>query len=48
MPEGQFKLHSVISGTDLGVFAKADWVRGVAVQFSNSEPVEILEVTAAK
>ncbi len=48
MPEGKFKLRSVIMNRDLGVFTKADWVRGVPVKFSGSEPVEILEVTATK
>ena len=47
MPEGRFKLHSVISNRDLGAFTKTDFVRGVTVKFSSSEPVEILEVTAA-
>ena len=47
MPEGGFKVHSVITNKDLGVFTKSDWIRGVPVKFSGSEPVEILEVTAA-
>src|SRR5271157_4008503 len=47
MPEGRFKVHSVITNKDLGVFTKSDWIRGVPVKFSGSEPVEILEVTAA-
>jgi len=47
MPEGRFKLHSVITNTDLGVFAKSDWSHGIPVKFSNSAPVEILEVTPA-
>jgi alpha-galactosidase len=48
MPEGKFKVHSVITNKDLGIFTKPDWVRGVRVDFSNTEPVEILEVSAAK
>ena len=47
MPEGKFKVRSVITNKDLGVFTKSDWIRGVPIEFSNSEPVEILEVTAA-
>ena len=46
MPQGRFKVHSVITNQDLGVFTKSDWIRGVPVKFASSEPVEILEVTA--
>lgn len=48
MPEGKFTVHSVVTGEDLGSFTKSDWVGGIPVKFSNSEPVEILRVTAAK
>src|SRR5208282_2842614 len=48
MPEGKFKVRSVITGKDLGIFTKSDWVRGVPVKFSSTDPVEILEVSAAK
>jgi alpha-galactosidase len=48
MPEGKFKIHSVVMNRDLGVFTKSDWVRGVPIAFSGSEPVEILEVTVVK
>jgi hypothetical protein len=43
----RFKVHSVITNKDVGVFTKSDWIRGVPVKFSSSEPVEILEVIAA-
>jgi len=46
IPEGRFKVHSVILNKDLGVFTKSEWTHGVAVKFSISEPVEILEITA--
>ena len=46
MPAGKCKLRSVITGKDLGVFEKADWVRGIPIKFPEAEPVEILEVTA--
>ena len=46
MPDGRFRLHSEVSGRDLGVFTKADWARGVRVAFAPSEPVEILQVSA--
>jgi alpha-galactosidase len=47
MPSGRFRLRSVINGRELGVFADADWVRGVAVPLPDGVPVEVLEVTSA-
>ena len=46
MPAGKFKVRSVITGKDLGVFDKSDWVRGVGIRFTDGEPVEVLEVIA--
>ena len=46
MPEGRFRLHSVITGKDLGVFGKADWVRGVPIRFSGSDTADVFEVSA--
>ena len=46
IPAGRYKVKSVITGKDLGVFEKADWVRGVEVKFADAEPVEVLEVVA--
>ena len=48
MPEGTFKLHSVIDNRDVGVFTKAELARGVAINFSGSEPVQVLEVDATR
>ena len=48
MPEGKFRLHSVVTNKDLGEFTKDDWIRGVQVAFSGSEAVEILEVSSAR
>ena len=48
MPEGKFKVYSVTKKQDLGTFTKSDWARGVSVQFSSSEPVEVLQVTATE
>lgn len=45
MPEGSYKLRSVISGSDTGTVSKSDWQHGVPIRFSDSLPVEILEVT---
>ncbi len=46
MPEGSFRVHSVISNKDLGVFTRSDFSRGIQVDFAASGLVEILEVTA--
>jgi alpha-galactosidase len=46
IPEGRFKLRSIMTEKDLGVFTKTDWVRGVPIQFPGSEPVEVLAVTS--
>ncbi len=48
IPEGKFAVHSVVSNKDLGAFTKEEWVRGVPVQFSGSQTVEILEVRAVR
>lgn len=44
MPRGKFKLRSVMSNKDLGVFTQAEFRQGIAVQFSAS--VEVLEISA--
>jgi alpha-galactosidase len=44
MPEGKFRVRSVFTGEDLGVFAKADWLRGVPITFSPSVLADVLEV----
>jgi alpha-galactosidase len=44
MPEGKFKMRSVISSKDLGAFTQAEFRRGIPVAFS--APVEVLEVSA--
>jgi alpha-galactosidase len=46
LPDGSYKLHSVITGKDVGVFSKADWVRGIPIKFADESSVEVLEVTA--
>jgi alpha-galactosidase len=46
MPEGRFKVHSVTTGKDLGVFGRADWIRGIPIRFSGSNTAEVFEVTA--
>jgi alpha-galactosidase len=46
MPAGSFKVHSVVTNKDLGIFTKDEWARGVPVGFSGSQSVEILEVSS--
>jgi alpha-galactosidase len=46
IPPGKFKVRSVFSGKEIGVFEHADWVRGVPVPFSSDQRVEVLEVSA--
>jgi alpha-galactosidase len=46
MPEGRFKVHSVITGADLGVFAKSDWVQGVRIRFAGGDTADVFEVSA--
>jgi alpha-galactosidase len=46
IPGGTFKLHSVVTNGDIGVFTKDDWIRGVQIRFPDSQPVEILEVSS--
>jgi len=46
MPAGKYRLRSIITGKDLGVFGNSDWVHGIPIKFSDSEPVDVLEVTS--
>ncbi len=48
MPGGKFRVRSVISGKEVGVFEKTDWARGVAVPFATGAAVEVLEVRNAE
>ncbi len=47
MPEGRFKVRSVITGKDLGVFGKADWARGISIRFSGADTADVFEVSAS-
>jgi alpha-galactosidase len=44
IPAGSYRVHSVVSNKDLGVFSQEDWVHGVPVTFETDQTVEILEV----
>ena len=47
MPEGQFKVRSIMTNKDLGVFRSSDWKRGVPIKFPPSISVEVLELQSA-
>lgn len=42
MPDGKYRLRSVMSGKALGVVTRDEWARGVRVELP--EKVEIVEV----
>jgi alpha-galactosidase len=42
VPEGKYRVRSVITGKDAGVYDRAAWTRGVAFSFPG--PVEVLEL----
>jgi alpha-galactosidase len=48
LPEGRYKLRSVITGSDLGTVAKSDWMRGVPLRFTQDQRAEVIEITAAR
>ena len=45
MAPGRFRLHSVMSGKDIGKFSQEDFARGIPIPLADA--VEILEVRAA-
>ncbi len=44
LPEGRYKLRSVITGKDLDIHSNVDWSRGIQIDFPNAEAVELLEI----
>jgi alpha-galactosidase len=46
MPAGRYKVHSVVTNKELGLFTKDDWTHGIPVGFAGSQSVEILEVSS--
>ena len=48
LPAGRYAVHSVITGKLLSPPSAADWARGVPISFPDGQPVEVLEVTAAR
>ena len=46
MPPGNFKIHSVVTDRNLGDVTADQWKSGIEIQFTDSDPVEILEVSA--
>lgn len=45
MPTGKFRLHSIITGKDHGVFGRSDWAHGISIRFSDSDTVDVFEVS---
>ena len=48
IPSGKYRLHSIMTGKEIGVFDSSAWARGVSIHFANAATVEVLEVTAVK
>ncbi len=46
LPESKYKLHSIISGTNFGVFAGSDLAQGVTIPFPALKRAEVVEVTS--
>lgn len=44
IPAGKYALRSIMTGKEIGVLNDGDWIRGVAINFPGSEPVEVLEL----
>jgi alpha-galactosidase len=48
IPAGRYRVRSVMTGKDVGVFGQSDWARGVGVAFPGTSTVEVLDVKAVK
>jgi alpha-galactosidase len=46
IPPGRFQVRSIITGKDLGVFTRADWVRGVPIEFATPASVDVFEISS--
>jgi alpha-galactosidase len=46
IPAGKYRVRSVLTGKELGVFSDSDWSRGVTIKFPEATPVEVLEISA--
>jgi hypothetical protein len=46
MPAGRFRVRSMITGQEVGVFGNSDWAHGVTIKFPDSSPVEVVEVSS--
>jgi alpha-galactosidase len=45
LPQGRFKVRSVMNGNELGVFSQEDWKRGVQIEFPASNAVQVVEIS---
>lgn len=48
LPAGRFKIHSVITGKDIGVVESDEIARGVAIRFPEGKAVEIVEIDTVR
>ncbi len=48
IPAGKYRVRSIMTGKEVGVFDSSDWARGVSIPFSDADTVEVIEVTAVK
>jgi alpha-galactosidase len=48
LPEGSYRVHSVMTGKSYGSFNRSNWAGGVSIPFPGDGLVEILEVRKAR
>lgn len=48
LPVGKYKVRSVLTGNDIGMFTNADFARGVSIKFADGKPVEVLEISSVR
>lgn len=47
IPAGKYRLRSIITGKEFGASSASEWARGLPIEFSADESVDILEVIPA-
>ena len=46
MPPGTFRLRSIMSNREMGLFSQSDWQRGVNIPFADAYAAEVFELIA--